>query len=156
MKARRSTVKMRPSPAPPLRPRQLLLGVDGGGTKTRAVVVNGNLKTLGEGTAGPSNPLRVGVSDAASAVREAVDLACAAARVRRGDISAAEIGLAGVKRSDLRERMREALEALGIKSFEVVTDADIALFGATEGKAGLVIIAGTGSDRKSTRLNSSH
>ncbi|HEU4593860.1 MAG TPA: BadF/BadG/BcrA/BcrD ATPase family protein [Pyrinomonadaceae bacterium] len=136
---------MRPAPAPPLRPRQLLLGVDGGGTKTRAVVVNGNLKTLGEGTAGPSNPLRVGVSDASSAVREAVDRACAAARVRRADISAAEIGLAGVKRLDLRERMREALEALSIKSFEVVTDADIALFGATEGKAGLVIIAGTGS-----------
>jgi N-acetylglucosamine kinase-like BadF-type ATPase len=136
---------MRPAPAPPLRPRQLLLGVDGGGTKTRAVVVNGNLKTLGEGTAGPSNPLRVGVSDAAGAVREAVDRACAAARVRRADISAAEVGLAGVKREDLRERMREALEALGVKSLEVVTDADIALYGATDGKAGLVIIAGTGS-----------
>src|SRR5687767_13725731 len=142
MKARRSTVKMRPAPAPSHRPRQLLLGVDGGATKTRAVVLNGNLKILGEGTAGPSNPLRVGVSEAASAVREAVDKACTAARVRRADIAAAEVGLAGVKRLDLRERMREALEPLGIKSFEVVTDADIALYGATGGKAGLVIIAG--------------
>ena len=136
---------MRPASAPPPRPRQLLLGVDGGATKTRAVILNGNMKTLGEGTAGPSNPLRVGVSEAASAVREAVDSACAAAGIRRADLAAAEIGLAGVKRSDLRERMREALESLGIKSFEVVTDADIALYGATGGKAGVVIIAGTGS-----------
>lgn len=122
-----------------------MLGVDGGATKTRAVVLDGSLKTLGEGTAGPSNPLRVGVSEAASAVREAVDLACADGGVRRSDIAAAEFGLAGVKRSDLRERMREALAALGIKSFDVVTDADVALYGVTEGKAGLVIIAGTGS-----------
>jgi N-acetylglucosamine kinase-like BadF-type ATPase len=41
--------------------------------------------------------------------------------------------------------MREALSGLGIHSIEVVTDADIALFGATEGEPGLVIIAGTGS-----------
>ena len=147
MKVRRTAVKIRPAAvvAAPLRSRQLWLGVDGGATKTHAVVLDKNFKTLGEGSAGPSNPLRVGVSDAASAVREAIDRACAVARVRRTDIAAAEIGLAGVKRLDLRERMREALEALGIKSFEVVTDADIALYGATDGKAGLVIIAGTGS-----------
>jgi N-acetylglucosamine kinase-like BadF-type ATPase len=145
MKARRAPVKIRPAATPPLRARQLLLGVDGGATKTRAIIVDGNLKTLGEGIAGPSNPLRVGVSDAATAVREAIERACVAARVRRSEIVAAEFGLAGVKRLDLRERMREALENLGIKSFEVVTDADIALYGATEGKAGLVIIAGTGS-----------
>ncbi|MCA1633816.1 MAG: hypothetical protein LC802_08880, partial [Acidobacteria bacterium] len=109
---RRTPVKIRPAPtaAAPLRTRQLWLGVDGGATKTHALIADRNLKTLGEGTAGPSNPLRVGVSDAASAVREAIERACAAARVRRTDIAAAEIGLAGVKRLDLRERMREALE----------------------------------------------
>jgi N-acetylglucosamine kinase-like BadF-type ATPase len=37
------------------------------------------------------------------------------------------------------------LSGLGIHSIEVVTDADIALFGATQGEPGLVIIAGTGS-----------
>jgi N-acetylglucosamine kinase-like BadF-type ATPase len=100
---------------------------------------------LGEGLAGPSNPLRVGVSEAAKAVREAAERACAKAGVRRIEIDAAEVGLAGVKRADIRERMRVALAELGIKTVEVVTDADIALYGATEGKPGLVIIAGTGS-----------
>jgi len=122
-----------------------VLGVDGGGTKTRAIITDERQRVLGEGTAGPSNPLRVGIGSAATAVREAIDKACAEARVQRADIVAAEIGLAGVRRGDLRLRMREALSGLGIHSIDVVTDADIALFGATEGAPGLVIIAGTGS-----------
>lgn len=125
--------------------RELMLGVDGGGTKTQAVITDARQRVLGEGVAGPSNPLRVGVGNAATAIREAVDRACAQANVQRADILAAEIGLAGVRRGDLRARMREALMGLGIHSIEVVTDADIALFGATDGAPGVVIIAGTGS-----------
>jgi N-acetylglucosamine kinase-like BadF-type ATPase len=125
--------------------RELVLGVDGGGTKTRVIITDANQRILGEGTAGPSNPLRVGIGNAATAIREAVDHACAEAHVQRADILAAEVGLAGVRRADVRQRMREALSGLGIHSIEVVTDADIALFGATDGEPGLVIIAGTGS-----------
>ena len=122
-----------------------MLGVDGGGSKTRAVVADGAGEVLGEGLAGPSNPLRVGVSEAAGAIRDAADRACAEAGVRRVDIVAAEVGLAGVRRADIRERMRAAIVELGVKTVEVVTDADIALHGATDGKPGVVIIAGTGS-----------
>ena len=128
-----------------MRADQLVLGVDGGGTKTRAVIVDDSGELIGEGISGPSNPLRVGVAAAAGAVREAVERACSTGRVRRADILAAQVGLAGVRRHDLRERMREALMGLGIKPLEVVTDADIALYGATEGKPGVVVIAGTGS-----------
>ncbi|HWW74160.1 MAG TPA: BadF/BadG/BcrA/BcrD ATPase family protein [Pyrinomonadaceae bacterium] len=119
--------------------------MDGGGSKTRAVVAVAGGAVLGEGLAGPSNPLRVGVAAAAVAVREATDRACAEAGVRRIELVAAEVGLAGVRRADIRERMRAALMGLGIKTIEVVTDSDIALYGATDGKPGLVIIAGTGS-----------
>ncbi len=128
------------------RTRELVLGVDGGGTKTRAIIIDAEDRVLGEGQAGPSNPLRVGVSNAAAAIREAVDKACAAGRVRRTEIVAAEVGLAGVKREDIRARMREALAGLGIRPLKVATDAAIALFGATDGKPGLVVIAGTGSN----------
>ena len=141
MKAKRTTVKL---PAGPRAP-EYVLGVDGGGTKTHAVLADEHGRVLGEGFAGPSNPVRVGVNSAAAAVREAADQACDAAGLRRADISAAEVGLAGVRRADLRERMRETLLGLGINSLEVVTDADIALYGATNGAPGLVLIAGTGS-----------
>jgi N-acetylglucosamine kinase-like BadF-type ATPase len=144
MKARRELAKFSRAPEDPVVPL-ILLGVDGGGTKTQAIITDEAGRTLGKGLAGPSNPLRVGVSNAAAAVRTATDRACTAAGVRRTDIAAAEVGLAGVRRSDLKERMTEALRALGISSLEVVTDADIALYGATNGKPGLVLIAGTGS-----------
>lgn len=148
MKARGRPVKFQPKKkrsATPAAP-PYVLGVDGGGTKTRAIVADSRGNTLGEGHSGPSNPLRVGVSDSTMAVREAVERACVEAGVRRQELSAALVGLAGVKRDDIRERLRAALSAeLGIESLEVVTDAVIALYGATEGRPGLVVIAGTGS-----------
>jgi N-acetylglucosamine kinase-like BadF-type ATPase len=133
------------SPARRLHTQNSVVGVDGGGTKTEAVIMDANQQVIGEGRAGPSNPLRVGIAGAAAAVREAIDNACAAAKLRRGDLVAAEIGLAGARRKELRERMRETLTPLGIGDIEVVTDADIALYGATDGAPGVVVIAGTGS-----------
>ncbi len=128
-----------------LRSGGAVVGVDGGGSKTHAVIVDADGRILGEGTSGPSNPLRVGIARAAAAVREAIDKACEAAQVRRQDILAAEVGLAGARRTELRERVREALSNIGIADLEVVGDADIALHGATDGEPGVVVIAGTGS-----------
>ncbi|HSS21461.1 MAG TPA: BadF/BadG/BcrA/BcrD ATPase family protein [Pyrinomonadaceae bacterium] len=125
--------------------RRAVVGVDGGGTKTEAVILDGDLVLLGSGLAGPSNPLRVGIVNAAAAIREAIDRACEVARVRRTDLVAAEIGLAGARKKELSARMRESLLSLGIGEVVVVGDADIALYGATEGEPGLIVIAGTGS-----------
>jgi N-acetylglucosamine kinase-like BadF-type ATPase len=127
------------------RSRPAVVGVDGGGTKTRAVILDLNLNLLGEGTAGPANPLRVGVVKAAAAIREAVDKACDAARLRRTDLVAAQIGLAGVRRHELRARMHDALKNISVGEVVVVGDADIALYGVTEGEPGVIVIAGTGS-----------
>ncbi len=78
-------------------------------------------------------------------VRAAIDGACQIAGVVRADIAAAAIGLAGVRAGDLRERMKESLAGLGLGGFEIHTDAEVALYGATEGRPGAIIIAGTGS-----------
>jgi N-acetylglucosamine kinase-like BadF-type ATPase len=124
----------------------LFLGVDGGGTKTHAILTNAAGEILSEGLATASNPLRVGVENAVHQIVEAADKACDAIGKQRADIAAAQIGLAGVRREDLRGRMREELkDELGVENLEVITDAEIALYGATNGAAGLVIIAGTGS-----------
>jgi len=121
------------------------VGVDGGGTRTRAAVLNG-ARILGEGAAGPSNPLRVGIANGATAIREAVDKACSAALIHRDDLVAAGVGLAGIRRKDVRARMHDTLvQTLGIKNVELVSDGDIALYGATDGRPGIVVISGTGS-----------
>jgi N-acetylglucosamine kinase-like BadF-type ATPase len=136
-------VDLRPRRLAPL--RKLVVGVDGGGTRTRAVILDGD-RVLGEGASGPSNPLRVGIANGAAAIREAIDKACSAALIDRDDLVAAGIGLAGVRRKDIRTRMRDVLiETLAIKNIELMTDGDIALYGATDGAPGIVVISGTGS-----------
>lgn len=125
----------------------LVAGVDGGGTGTRAVIMDQKQRVMGEGRSGPSNPLRVGIASAATNVREAIDRACAEAAIHRDDISFATVGLAGVRRNDIREctskKLSECLKE--IPSIELLPDGEIALYGATDGKPGLVVIAGTGS-----------
>jgi N-acetylglucosamine kinase-like BadF-type ATPase len=125
--------------------RRAVVGVDGGGTKTQAVIIDLNGNELGAGVAGPSNPLRVGVANAATAVREAINKACEDAHIRRTDLVAAQVGLAGVRPLELRARMHEALHSAGIPEIVVVGDAEIALYGVSEGASGLIVIAGTGS-----------
>jgi N-acetylglucosamine kinase-like BadF-type ATPase len=99
-----------------------------------------------EGVAGPSNPLRVGVETAVTNIAKAINEACDRDGVSRGDIAAATLGLAGVRRADLKRSVRESfIKRVGIRKVEVVTDAEIALYATTQGKPGLVVIAGTGS-----------
>lgn len=126
--------------------RHLYVGIDGGGTKTHAVVIDESGEILGEGTDGASNPLRVGVENAIGNIFEAMDKACDGARRRRADVVAIECGLAGVRRADLRKIIKDRVQEISrVEKVHVVTDAEIALYGTTVGFEGLVVIAGTGS-----------
>ena len=93
--------------------RRAVVGVDGGGTKTRAVILAADFRILGEGLAGASNPLRVGIANAATAIREAIDRACetqsCAAPILLLQRAAGWCSPAG-----MTARMREALLGLGI------------------------------------------
>lgn len=125
---------------------QLYLGVDGGGTKTHIVLLDKNKNLVCEEFSGPSNPLRVGVDRAVSNIVQAVETACDKTYRNPNDIVSATLGLAGVRRSDIRETVRQRfIQKLHIKQVTIVTDAEIALYGTTLGKPGLVIISGTGS-----------
>jgi N-acetylglucosamine kinase-like BadF-type ATPase len=130
-----------------LDPDSFYLGVDGGGTSTRALLIDREQNAVSEGSGGASNPLRVGVEIAVENICKAMDQACDKADLSRADIVAAEFGIAGVRREDLRLSLKtRLLKELSTRSLDVVPDTEIALYGATEGKAGLVVIAGTGSN----------
>ncbi|MDI1241086.1 MAG: BadF/BadG/BcrA/BcrD ATPase family protein [bacterium] len=125
---------------------QYYLGVDGGGTKTHVALMNDAREVVGEGTAGPSNPLRVGVETAVSNIVKATDQAMDNAGIMRVDIAAATLGLAGVRRADIKQSIKASFtDQIRIRKTTVITDAEIALFATTLGKPGLVVIAGTGS-----------
>ena len=103
-----------------------------------------NLRILGEGLAGAfkSSARRHRQARGRNSRSFRQSLRCGA--LRRTDLMAAEIGLAGVRRQELRARMHDALKNSQRRGM-VVGDADIALYGATEGEPGLIVIAGTGS-----------
>lgn len=129
-----------------LNSHQLFLGIDGGGTKTHAVLLDEFGEIAGEGYSGASNPLRVGIERAVGNIFKAADSACDDAGRSRTDIVAIECGLAGVRREDLRRTVCQRIaETYRLKAVEVLTDAEIALYSVNSGKAALVVIAGTGS-----------
>jgi N-acetylglucosamine kinase-like BadF-type ATPase len=122
------------------------LGVDGGGTNCRAVVVDDSSSVRGEGRAEAANFHRVGLEAAIAHVESAVAAACDQAAIESRQIRAACIGLAGVSHPNHHQRMLAALKAaLPISDITLETDARVALAGATGNQPGIVIIAGTGS-----------
>ncbi|HZS43882.1 MAG TPA: BadF/BadG/BcrA/BcrD ATPase family protein [Blastocatellia bacterium] len=125
---------------------ELIIGIDGGGTKTRVVVATPDCKVLGEGVSGPSNYLRVGMPTAVASVQFAVRKALEAAGVTLADVRAVFAGLAGLRSPTHRDEMLHALRPI-LPDVEIMvnTDAAVALAGATDGKAGVVIISGTGA-----------
>src|ERR1051325_8881767 len=122
------------------------LGVDGGASKTAAVVTDESGHPLGRGMAGGSNHLRVGIELATRNVERAVNIALVEAGIAIRQIEYAYCGIAG---SDHPAHHEKVVEALSVffpgGNFVVDTDARIALTGAVGFAAGVVIISGTGS-----------
>lgn len=121
----------------------LYLGVDGGGTATRAVVVDESGAVRGRGTAGGgANQAVIGRDAALAAVWMAVHAALAEADAKL-PVRAAWVGLAGVDAPADAEALRPALAALAA-SVRISNDAEL-LLGALPDGAGIALIAGTGS-----------
>lgn len=125
------------------------IGVDGGGTRTRAVVAGEDLVPIGRGASGPSNAATRPLPLVVETILEAVDDAAAAAGVSAGRAECVGVGLAGVESAGLGGPLTAALEEhVGAGRVFVTTDARIALAGASPGDPdgpGVVLIAGTGA-----------
>jgi N-acetylglucosamine kinase-like BadF-type ATPase len=125
----------------------LFLGVDGGNTKTVALVAAGDGSILGAGRAGCSDIYGAISFDAAVAeVVAAVDAALAAAAATRGDVAYAVFSLAGADwpedKADLHAALAPLLPSAG--TVLVVNDAIGALRAGTEDGVGLAVVCGTG------------
>src|SRR4051812_26247550 len=122
---------------------KFFLGIDGGGSKTAALVVDDQLRPHGRGAAGGSNHLRVGLVEAARNVERAVNLALVEAAI---PIIAIEWAYCGIAGADHPQHRAEVVESLGVffprGNFTVDNDARIALTGAIGFGAGIVIVAG--------------
>jgi N-acetylglucosamine kinase len=123
-----------------------ILGVDGGGTKTVALVANWNGHILGQGVAGPSNYHTVGLESAVAAITEAAHLALENAKLKSPKLDVASLGLAGTGRPGDATLMEVTLQSAHIAAEVFVThDAAVALAGATACEPGVIVNAGTGA-----------
>ncbi|MCX7966960.1 MAG: N-acetylmuramic acid 6-phosphate etherase [Armatimonadetes bacterium] len=124
----------------------VVIGVDGGATKTVATVVAEDGSVLSVGTAGGSNPLLWG--DAAfDNIRSACDAALAVAQTDWEDVASAFIGMAGTDEPNSKPH-KFALSQLQPRlptPFALDNDGFIAHAGALAGKDGVVVVAGTGA-----------
>lgn len=133
-----------------------VLGIDGGGTKTQAVLMDANAEILGTGEAGPSNYRSVGEQQAKNSIIDAIIGAIADANLSGIDIYGIGLGLAGAGRPEdialiktwLPEIMINTANiqwSLSAENILVCNDSLIALVGGVGQPVGMVVIAGTGS-----------
>lgn len=123
--------------------RGVVIGIDGGGSSTKALAVAVDGTVIGYGESGPSNYQAVGADRAVRAVLEAGHKA----KVNGATQPVAYfLGMAGTGRIEDKVKVQSHLEGL-LKpaGVTVETDAYIALAGVTLGQPGVVVIAGTGS-----------
>ncbi len=125
----------------------LVVGVDAGGTASRAVLATVDGRIVGRGRAGPGNPLSAGPDAAAAAVCAAVGEAVGAHP--RPAVLAAVLGIAGT--SLFTDPATEAAfhtvwSGLGLNCpMTVVGDAVTAFAAGSPARTGAVLIAGTGA-----------
>lgn len=118
--------------------RRLVLGLDVGGSKTHAILSDGE-RVLAEVLAGSANPASVGVEEAARQLRSVFE------RIGDAPLAAIIAGVAGADTAPAALRFREllAIHRPGAR-VSVVHDSELLLATAGVG-AGIAVISGTGS-----------
>ena len=122
-----------------------VLGVDGGGSKTHALVADERGEVLGFASSGRSNWEDTGLEAAGAALAEAIGGALAAAQVPPGALAASAFGLAGLDWDPDRPMLGALLDPLGLAGpRRLENDSFIALRAGASRPFGVVVIAGTG------------
>jgi len=121
----------------------VVLGIDGGGTNTRAAIVAEG-KVIGSGHNGSIKRLRVGAEAAEANLRALLKEVFAQAGVK--GVQAASCGVASASMPGITEWITAVFKDFGVERSEVVGDEVIALDAAFEGGPGILQIAGTGSN----------
>ena len=125
----------------------VVLGMDGGGTKTEVLLTDLQGKTLSSFIGGPTNLAAVPEKEALDNLEEALSAVfMQSPKVR---VVQAVIGMAGIDTLSDEARFRPfadaTLESFGIKKYQLFNDSAVALANGSDAANALILIAGTGS-----------
>jgi glucosamine kinase len=119
------------------------IGIDGGGSHLRAVLVDETMHVLREVVRGKANPNTLGLQQASERIQQALrDVV----QDFPEPIHAVGIGIAGAPKAIAEKWLRDTVKA-ALPLAEVVpsSDEEIALVGAHGERRGVLVLAGTGS-----------
>jgi N-acetylglucosamine kinase-like BadF-type ATPase len=126
--------------------QRYVVGVDGGASKTVALIGTANGRILGRGESGPSNYHNIGARAAARSIKKAVFQAMKRAGLTGVKPAIAVVALAAIDSPKDRISARSFVRDAKISRISfVVHDSVAALFAATRGRPGMIVISGTGS-----------
>ena len=143
-------IPYRAEPVPATIGAELALGIDGGGSKTVALLSrrqpDGTWRLVGRGSSGASNPQAVGFAAAFQSLNKAIDGAFDDARLPVREVAAVCGALAGAERDADRRQVEDwARRRQLAKKLQLVHDALPLLAAGTPEGWGVALIAGTGS-----------
>jgi glucosamine kinase len=121
------------------------LGLDIGGTKTACVLADEH-RELSRARAGSAKALRIGKTEAAMHLKEALDAVSKKSGVALAEVTASCIGTSGAAVSEVTEWLREQMAKWVGGHLSLLGDEVITLDAAFPGEPGVVVIAGTGSN----------
>jgi len=121
-----------------------VIGIDGGGSTIRVVVIDSVLTIMGQSRGQSTNPNIVGQVVAARTIQRAIIDALKDAKLSSDEISGIGIGVAGTAQhqSWLRQVVTNILPRTDVS---ISTDYEIALVGGHGKQRGVMVLAGTGS-----------
>ncbi len=121
------------------------LGVDAGGTKTHALVINEKGEAVGFGRGGPGNWESIGLDGLTCVLQESVYHALQMAGISPRQISGAGMGLAGYDWPSQRQMILGAIQPLGLDCpLEIVNDSTLGIFAGASAGWGVSVVSGTG------------
>ena len=121
----------------------IFLCIDAGGTKTTAVAadLNGGQIRTAQGAPGAISAIEVsGVNSLITELLKELDLYDSLDRLQ-----AATFGFSGVGRADVKEKVENEIEKIGVNNFKLITDAELLYYSAFGESDGILLEAGTGA-----------
>ncbi|MED1780624.1 BadF/BadG/BcrA/BcrD ATPase family protein [Brevibacillus fortis] len=125
--------------------KKWFIGIDGGGSKTKAAICNeaGQVQAIAAGES--SNPLSRSWGDVEATLRQLIDAVRIKAGAKEEEVAGLFIGLGGADRPQIKERLQHAFADEWGERLLIDNDVIAALYAGTWGQPGVVLLAGTGS-----------
>lgn len=133
-----------------LKKDSIIIGIDGGGTRTRGVLYK-NDEIIAKAFAGTTRVGTVGVGESCERLLNVIQDLCVQIDIDSVELDAVIIGLAGVWLEEEKKRSTQLMKTLArsqkitLNDLKVISDAELALEGAFAGGNGIMMIVGTGS-----------